>query len=237
MHACHVDEAKTTMDLDPSTSAQWRHDEVTGQTNWGSAEQQAYDGLLRAASELSDSEDYHGAATRLREAIRLLPAQPAAYSSLGEVLTASGDGEGACESCLLAERCYSQHDAGWADALASAFIALLRCPTYPRPSWWLDAELLPLSEEALAVGDQEWPLLWHMRAYLLNGDYDDEQLKPLRTSAQHHESARCYMRAAEIFEGFGASESAQAMQSNAARAVQLTREKLMTEEIAGLGLS
>ena len=85
-----------------------------------SAEVREYGGLLRQAAEFQYAGNLHKAAKTLRQALRLLPEQPAAYQNMGVVLVHSGDREGACRNYLLAESRWSQHVAGWARSISSS---------------------------------------------------------------------------------------------------------------------
>ena len=143
-----------------------------------SEEFKEYVGLCRAAREYDHAGNLHKAAKKLRAATRLLPEEPAAYYELGNVLLRSNDDVGACENYLLAESRRPQHDADWASTIAVAFNTLRLCSTFPRPRWWNEADLLRLSEEAVAVSDKDEPMPWIMRGNVIGGAYDADGRKP-----------------------------------------------------------
>ena len=188
-----------------------------------SADEQEYWELLLEARELQHAANYHGEFKVLREAIELIPEEPAAYKNMGDALVASSDLKGAARYYLLAEERCDHHDERWANAIAAACNNLSMCPDAPRPSWWNDEDLLRLSAEAVAVRSSDDAMALVMRAATLLGGYTKHRT---RTAAELRESARCFTRAAEILEEHGDTVSAEAHRGNAAKALEKMREQL-----------
>ena len=177
-----------------------------------------YSELLREASGLQHAANYHGAFKVLREAIELMPEQPAAYHHMGNALVHSGDAKGAARYFLLAEERCPTHGEDWATSIALACNELAMCPDAPRPSWWNDEDLLRLSAEAVAVRDTDAVMPLIMRASALYSCYHAEGRT--RTAAELREAVRCFTRAAETYEGRGDTYSADIYRKNAALALE-----------------
>lgn len=179
----------------------------------------AYVALLAAAEEHKLAQRFSNAAKLMRKAATLKPADPRAWFHLIMVLTLSDELEEACACALRAvELAPGRHlgvlggeaRRGFTTPIASgvypqlglraavmAFDLLVRrcCDGVARPGWWNDADLLAMSERALA-DTPDSPVSWSTRAAVLTGAGGAWALGP-RDGAQLREAAALLEREAK----------------------------------------
>jgi hypothetical protein len=114
---------------------------------------QKYTKLMQEAHDHVDASDYAKAQKKLRKAIELAPTDPSAFTVMGLCYRRSNDRARAAEWYLKAVALARPGSHDWAWAVSSAFNELMQDAQLegPKPAWWDDATLLPMSERVVEV--------------------------------------------------------------------------------------
>jgi len=158
----------------------------------------AYEELLAKGSRYATKEDWRKAGRAFREAIALRPDTPAAFFSLGAVLSESGHKVEAAQRFLEAKERYRVGSEYWAKATAWAFDMLTReeCDEVAKPEWWSDEGLKALSARVVRAAPNV-AIANTMRAAVLSGQLGAWEAGP-RSAAELIEAAAHFDRSAAL---------------------------------------
>ena len=154
--------------------------------------------LLAKGARYASKEDWRKSAKAFREAIALRPDKSVGYLNLGTMLANSGHKVEAAQRHLEAKERASMGSELWAVATASAFSQLEKkeCTEAPKPEWWNDKELKPLSARVVRAAPNQF-LAIGMRAVVLSGWCAAWEAGP-RSAAEFTEAAAHFERAAAL---------------------------------------
>jgi tetratricopeptide (TPR) repeat protein len=177
------------------------HEAALLRPNDMSIESTKYDELLVAACKHSDLGDFVKGCRALRRAITLEPDRAEAHGVLGNLLSRSGDQDGACKAfCRVME--LSDHGSGhWAQAFAAAFNSCNAqlSTAAGRPPWWNSTKLKEFSHLAIAASTEvSYTLCLVARGNALDGSWTGHQgISSQPTAADLREAASFYRKAAQ----------------------------------------
>ena len=154
--------------------------------------------LLAKGARYASKEDWRKSAKAFREAIALRPDKSVGYLNLGTMLANSGHKVEAAQRHLEAKERASMGSELWAVATASAFSQLEKkeCTEAPKPEWWNDKELKPLSARVVRAAPNQFSAIG-MRAVVLSGWCAAWEAGP-RSAAEFTEAAAHFERAAAL---------------------------------------
>ena len=163
-----------------------------------------YDALIAEGIDLDNRKKYRSAAKVYKEAMALMPWEPAAYQLLGICYAACEEVPRAAKAHLDAfKRCppHRSDANGRTHVVFMAFnkLCMRACPEELMPPWWNDVELKLLSQRAVE-DHPHWQGTWQMRGTVLQAFITRRWAGDTtpRSSQELREAARAFQRSGEI---------------------------------------